>query len=353
MLMRAAMRAHAWQATPALLATAMLLFLVATVSVNSPATTVASAAGAGAEHQHQTGGPAIPAINVAASGGGPPPLRIWVAGPLDKILPSALPPTVAPGAARAALDGARSQHVQFQIALRPALSGNALHTLAAVPSALSPVGGGSQRPIGSAAFSPARLVVYVHVSNNDGTSAGMWPDPLPLLSSDPNASIAPNTTGALWVEVVVPGDAAPGEYAGSVTVLAAGQLVVRVPVDLTVWNFSVAQRSLRTDSKLSESWVSRFRAREPGGGTNLTAIVLNYYREMVAHRVTMMGWGGVSVFPSITATFSPDLTAVSLETAGWDAMVSELAMIGVQQLHFPLVAKCACWFRCEPWWFWK
>jgi hypothetical protein len=281
---------------------------------------------------------AVPAVSPEA----------WVAGPLAKILPSTLPPAsgVPGGGARAILDGARSQHVQFQIALRPALGGSTLRSLAVVPSGLSPVGGGSRRrpAIGSAAFSPARRVVCLHVSNKDGTSAGVWPDPLPLLTSDLNATIAPNSTAALWVEVAVPRNAAPGEYAGSVAVLAAGQLVVRVPVGLKVWNFSVAQRSLRTDSKLSEQWVSRFRAREQHGA-NLTNIVLNYYREMVAHRVTMMGWGGVSIFPSVAATFTPDLSAVSLETAGWDAMVSELQAMGLTQLHFPLVAQCAC---CEP-----
>lgn len=251
--------------------------------------------------------PAAATSSAAGGGGGTTDAGAWVAGPLAKILPSTLPPTVAPAAAAwAILDGARSQHVQFQIALRPPLlGGSALRKLAVVPSALSPVGGGGGRsPIGSAAFAPARRVVCVRVSNKDGTSAGIWPDPLPLLSSDPNATIAPNTTSALWVELAVPRDTAPGTYAGSVTVLAAGQFVVRVPVSLTVWNFSVAQRSLRTDSKLSEQWVSRFRAREPGGGANLTAIVLNYYREMMAHRVTMMGWGGTSIFPSIAANFS-------------------------------------------------
>jgi hypothetical protein len=40
-----------------------------------------------------------------------------------------------------------------------------------------------------------------------------------------------------------------------------------------------------------------------------------------------------------------DLSAVSLNTAPWDAMVSELDAMGVEQLHFPLVALCAC---CEP-----
>ena len=63
--------------------------------------------------------------------------------------------------------------------------------------------------------------------------------------SDPNEAFPPNQTSAVWVEVAVPSDAAPGDYEGSVAVLAAGEVIVRVPVSLTVWDFSVAQRSLR------------------------------------------------------------------------------------------------------------
>ena len=280
----------------------------------------------------------------------PPPLAgaaaavdAWVVGPMIKVLPSTpTPPAAAPPAApRAALDGARSQHVQFQIALRPP---TALRAVTVVPTALLPVDAAGRSPIGSAAFSPTRRVTCVNVSNKDGTSAGLWPDPLPLLSSGPSDAFAPNTTGALWVEVAVPADAGPGVYEGSVAVLAGCVRIASVPVSLTVWNFSVARRSLRTDSKLSEQWVSRFLAREPEGA-NLTAVVLNYYREMAAHRVTMMGWGGVSIFPSVTATFSDDLGAVTLDTTGWDAMVSELEALGMEQVHFPLVAACSC---CEP-----
>ena len=270
-------------------------------------------------------------------------VTVWVAGPMAKIFPSTLPALT--NSVVALLEGARAQHAQFQIALRPPLGDSVLHTVTVVATAL--VGGGGRSDIISDVFS-VRRVVCVNVSapknaqkNPDGGM--LWPDALPFLSAAD--TFAPNTTSVLWITVAVPTDAAPGVYTGSVTVLAAQNVVVKVPVSLEVRNFSVAQRSLQTDSKLSEQWISRFRAREPDGGGNMTALVLNYYREMADHRVTMMGWGGVSIFPSIAANFSADFSTVSLDTAGYDAMATELEQLGIQQLHFPLPAACSC---CEP-----
>eukprot|EP01052_Picozoa_sp_SAG31_P039074 SAG31_NODE_5343_length_2596_cov_4.210653_1_plen_147_part_10 len=133
----------------------------------------------------------------------------------------------------------------FLTVLAPRLC-NIFGTPQVVPSALSPAAGRNVggSPISSAAFSPARRVASVHVSSKGGARAVAWPDPLPLLSSDLNATIAPNTTGALWVEISVASNTVPGDYEGSVAVLAAGRFVVRVPIALTVYNFSVAQRSL-------------------------------------------------------------------------------------------------------------
>ena len=292
----------------------------------------------------------------------PPPLvvhanstEIWATTAMDKVFPWTQQPC--PAAATAAtllptvvLDAARAEHVAFQIVVRqlvpPALNhvsveGSTLtrqrkkgdHDRAAGPT------------ISSAAFLPTRRVICVNVTHS-GSKSGMWPDPLPYLSASDN--FLPNTTSALWVTLVVPPDAAPGKYAGTAVVRVAGIELARVPIALTVWSFSVAARSLRTDSKISQKMIEQFRDREPpDGGANLTAIVLRYYEEMIQHRVTMMGWGGVSVFPSVRATFSADLSAVSLDTSGWDAMVAELEAMGLEQVHFPLPSPCGggC---CEP-----
>ena len=194
----------------------------------------------------------------------------------------------------ALLEGARAEHLAFQIVLRPSVALNSVSV-----SAASPLAGGGGSSIDGAAI--VRRVVCVNVSAPAAITPAVsaescprvWPDPLPLLST---ADVFhPNSTGALWVTLTVPADAARGLYRGSLELRGSlgaepVALLASIPLELTVLNFSVSQRSLRTDSKLSDTWVHRYASREPDGG-NLTAVMLRYLREMVDHRVNMMGWG--------------------------------------------------------------
>jgi hypothetical protein len=288
----------------------------------------------------------------------PPPLvvhanstEIWATTAMDKVFPwtqQPCPTAATTSLPTVVLDAARAEHVAFQLVVRrlipPALNHISMEGSTLTRQRKEEDHDRAGPTISSAAFLPTRRVVCVNVTHS-GSKSGMWPDPLPYLSASDN--FLPNTTSALWVSLVVPPDAAPGKYTGTAVVRAAGILLARVPIALTVWSFSVAARSLRTDSKISQKLIEQFRDREPDGGANLTAIVLRYYEEMIQHRVTMMGWGGVSVFPSVRATFSADLSTVSLDTSGWDAMVAELEAMGLEQLHFPLPSPCGggC---CEP-----
>jgi hypothetical protein len=110
---------------------------------------------------------------------------------------------------------------------------------------------------------------YVEVkqpSPNSAEGAGFYPDALvpppdPRPAPDPKAKpvppprfpgfpfeIAAGANQPLWVEVRVPRDAAPGDYAGRLRILADGADPVEVPLKLSVWNFELPDRpSLRTD----------------------------------------------------------------------------------------------------------
>jgi hypothetical protein len=251
----------------------------------------------------------------------PQPVMDWrIASAMEQLFPTApwALPAGSDGAA-AGLRGARAERLAFQVAIRPS---EPLRQLSVVTSPLEPVKPGeSTSNIPASAVYPARRVLCVNVTRGStGTEA--YPDPLPLLSSADE--LPPGTTSALWVTLAVPVDTPPGIYRGSLSIygsLGAEPVarLARIPLSVTVLNLSVAERSLRTDSKLSEQWVGRYSKREPDGA-NLTAVMLRYYREMADHRVTMMGWGGVSIFPAITANFSADLSAVSLNTTGFDRM---------------------------------
>ena len=68
---------------------------------------------------------------------------------------------------------------------------------------------------------------------------GPWPDP--LLEIEP-FSVAGADLGLVWCEVKVPADAAPGDYAGIVTVAAGNAQPLDLTVRLHVWDFQLPDR---------------------------------------------------------------------------------------------------------------
>jgi hypothetical protein len=80
---------------------------------------------------------------------------------------------------------------------------------------------------------------------------GWYPDALILFldsrTGKPPAPIvaapfdtAPNSNQPLWVDVLTPHDATPGEYTGAITSSAEGR-PHRVPIELTVWDFRLSE----------------------------------------------------------------------------------------------------------------
>lgn len=80
---------------------------------------------------------------------------------------------------------------------------------------------------------------------------GLWPDAL-IPKKDEYAgevrnafpfSVALNNNQPVWIEVYIPATAAAGVYSGSATVTATGQSPIVVPIELTVWNFTLPSTS--------------------------------------------------------------------------------------------------------------
>src|SRR2546423_10042707 len=96
---------------------------------------------------------------------------------------------------------------------------------------------------------------YVEVTQPSPKSkegAGWYPDALIPIVNPPDGrplkngrfvgapfEVEPKANQPVWVDVFVPKDAVPGTYSGTVTVTAQGQKAVRLPVRLTVWNFTL------------------------------------------------------------------------------------------------------------------
>ena len=70
---------------------------------------------------------------------------------------------------------------------------------------------------------------------------GEHPD---VLLEEKTLSLAPRKSGALYVKFTVPADAKPGVYKGDIKLFSGKKLLAVVPVNLTVRDFSIAERTL-------------------------------------------------------------------------------------------------------------
>ncbi|HVY49114.1 MAG TPA: glycoside hydrolase domain-containing protein, partial [Minicystis sp.] len=163
-----------------------------------------------------------------------------VVTPNRKVRPNDAPMT----SKGAALEAARNEFEAFQIVFT-APSGAASGVSAKVAGALSGPGGTS---IPKRAVTLYRAAYYdVGAASNDEGAPGLWPDPLvpdvdTYVGETRNAfpfDVPAGASRVVWVDVLVPADAAPGDYTGSIEIDAAGAKIGSVPISLHVGTFSL------------------------------------------------------------------------------------------------------------------
>ena len=181
------------------------------------------------------------------------PMTVFVVDSLTRVRPKDAPGSIV----EATLKAARNEAEAFQVVVRAAEAG--LKNVMLEASDLK----GEGRVIDRKHLSLFREhYVEVRVASPKAKEPpGFFPDaliPFPDPTAKPPAkpprytaapfAVAPGTNQPVWIEVRVPKDAAPGDYAGTVTVTADGEKPVAVPVALTVWDFVLPDApSLRTN----------------------------------------------------------------------------------------------------------
>ena len=226
-----------------------------------------------------------------------PPLSVYVMDEFARVGPGD-----APGSKRVAvLSAARNEYAPFQIIVRAGTSG--LKRVNAVAGPLVPKRGHN--------IAADRIVLYREhyievrkLSPKSRGKPGWYPDALiPFL--DPSTGkppvrarfaaapfdIAPDSNQPLWVDVLTPPDAAPGEYTGTITISAEGIRPRRVPIVLTVWDFTLPETpSMRT--RFGDGEVNPLVPRPPQltawGGPDEAgqrALQTSYAELMAAHRI--------------------------------------------------------------------
>jgi uncharacterized protein (TIGR03382 family) len=162
--------------------------------------------------------------------------QVWTTIATEKIRPS----TSARTDTSAHISAAQNEFEAFQVVVTGAAS-----NVRAVSSDLVGAGG----TISGVHLYREAIMDLANASALDG-GTGPWPDALvpdvdEVVGQKRNAfpfSVPANESRAIWVEVLVPPDAKPGDYAGQVQVTWDGGAAT-VPVTLTVWPFRLPSTS--------------------------------------------------------------------------------------------------------------
>jgi len=202
----------------------------------------------------------------------------------------------------AILTAARNEYAPFQIVVRAGTGG--LKRVNAVASALAPKRGNAI-PADHITLYREHYIEVRKLSPKSRGAPGWYPDALiPFL--DPSTGkppvrarfvaapfdIAPNSNQPLWIDVLTPGAATPGEYMGTITISAEGIRPLTVPIVLTVWDFTLPETpSMRTYfgdpnvNPLLLSPPSQITAGSAPDEADQHALTTVYAELMAAHRI--------------------------------------------------------------------
>jgi Domain of unknown function (DUF4091) len=165
---------------------------------------------------------------------------VWTAPAAVKVRPQAQPPQGAN--ATAAIAAAKNEFESFHVVVTGPATG--------VSMSLEGLGDGKGHSISGRDVTLYReaLINVPQPTGGDG-AAGIWPDALvpdvdPIVGEKRNAfpfDVPAGESRAVFVDIHVPADAAPGTYQGTVNV--TGGVSAQVPVTLMVWDFAMPSTS--------------------------------------------------------------------------------------------------------------
>jgi hypothetical protein len=201
-----------------------------------------------------------------------PPL--WQESPMNKLFrDDAIKAKGTAAELRVAL--ARNERESFQIALRPKV---ALRNLRFHWEAFLREGGGTIEPELLRAYEVAYVPIRVP-SHYEGPT-GDWPDPLLPHTA---AHVAAGQTQPFWFTLHVPENTVAGEYRGEITVEAEGMVPQRLPLRITVYDFTLPATPLfKTDFGFDEAAAAR-----AAKNTDKSQWARAYLEDALAHRVTL------------------------------------------------------------------
>ena len=204
-------------------------------------------------------------------------MQVLVADSLTKVMrePEQSERPLREGAAR--ISAGRNERESFQIVVTA--GSQPCRDVTVTVSALQQDGGAFVIPSSRIAVNP---VGYVQTEQPayPVERVGWWPDPLlpPGL-----VTVAPEQRQPFWVTVHVPEDAPAGVYRGAVTVRADGLAAGAVPLELRVWDLTLAPTPpLPSAVALQPEILSRFYHQSPVADSTLRS----YWNMLFTHRLS-------------------------------------------------------------------
>lgn len=238
----------------------------------------------------------IPLTMAAAAGGfAAEPAQLltwWTTHPLEKVKP--LDPVPRVPLKGVDLYAGRNEFEPFQIVLR----GNT-RDLADVDISFSDF-----RTVEGAEISSRNITVYLEgfmnltrASSIEG-GEGLWPDPL-IPRVDRYANEARNAfpfvvhrdrNQPLWVEIFIPVTARPGKSTGSARISLGGTVQFSVPINLTVWRFTLPSTStLKSSFGLNGINALKQHRGRYTNDADLRSITGLYTKAALLHRISTNG----------------------------------------------------------------
>jgi hypothetical protein len=240
------------------------------------------------------GTPVLP----ASTGAGPSRLApdaasavVWTDTDADKIRP-----TDRPGKGRTIVaEGALGESVSAQLMI------SATKALNSVDVSVGDLSDGKGHAIAAAAGVQLYREFYLNLTHPSGQfgHTGEYPDGLVPMGKDEyyheqrNGAPFPVPAGknqAVWIDFNIPANAAPGTYTGTAAVTEGGGTLAKVPVTLTVWNFSIPATASLPTAFGFDTWGTYNGHYGSHWNTNLIVQLTNLYqREALKHRISLYG----------------------------------------------------------------
>jgi len=239
-------------------------------------------------------------------------ISYWVTHGTTRVTPDEIPK----GGSEASIKAARNEYEPFQLIVR------SQDNIKNVDVTVSDLAGSNGAKIGKENIVLFREhYVYVRVpSLRCDNAPGWYPDALiPFIEAPKDTRFVASPfdmwkgmNEVIWADVFVPKDAFPGDYSGSLTVTADGKELLKVPINLTVWDFVLPDIPSMMADFGGYGGAASWHGLKPDS-QEFRQIEMQYCKTMAEHRICPLIPSYLHPKPNPDGSISTDETHAQLK----------------------------------------